>query len=639
MKKNIQRVPDEKIKNCPKFADHVNHKVNLPLFRFDNHYPTMTDTMKNFLKMQRDIQQNNAILSSYHRDLNNWMSDIDAKDEELKKKNKSKNSEKNSNFEDTLYNNQPIRSKVKQNRSVINKTTTTDQENKPIKKKISVNDAIPNRKISPTTTPEPTSQTEALENMFSQKSTSKTKVNEVKPKPGTVKNNSSMKPIKQSSAPRTYNQWDKFDYDAALDSAEEEDEANSDETGKENNNAQKLLDESNLLKLDGNEKLMKGKYNEAVKLYSQGIDICQENAALFANRGWAYYKLNRNLEAEIDYSRALALDPIYIKVIKRRAKVRLDLNKLASARKDLNRILQLEPKDKEAKQMLENIGKSTVKTELPKTESLKTMAEKQEKSQKPLEAKTKVEEIRYPRVRTDLEKPAPKIIPVDMKMYEIPIEGIVTSTNNQSKPIQEKSNKNFKKTKIVQEKSIINKNETKLEDDPAQFDAKMKELDAMTEELKKAQISLKDVSEKPKEKEPLKEKTETEKQATNAPKTNITKPTKNLQPQPQKSLPPPAETSFKFFQTFRKLDDSSKPTWLLSHKNIPALLKDQIDTDHASDIILAFENSDENDVSAKEFLQNFRKMPRLDILLMMVDDKVGSRIEKIGERFGIEFDV
>ena len=337
----------------------------------------MTDTMKNFLKMQRDIQQNNAILSSYHRDLNNWMSDIDAKDEELRKKNKSNNSEKNSNFEDTLYNNQPIRSKVKQNRSVINKPATADQENKPIKKKISVNDAIPNRKISPTATPEPTSQTEALENMFSQKSTSKTKMTEVKPKPGTVKNTSSKKPIKQSSAPRTYNQWDKFDYDAALDSAEEEDDANSEETGKENNNAQKLLDESNLLKLDGNEKLMKGKYNEAVKLYSQGIDICQENAALFANRGWAYYKLNRNLEAEIDYSRALALDPVYVKVIKRRAKVRLDLNKLASARKDLNRILQLEPKDKEAKQMLENIGKSTVKTELPKTESLKTMAEKQ----------------------------------------------------------------------------------------------------------------------------------------------------------------------------------------------------------------------------------------------------------------------
>ena len=248
-----------------------------------------------------------------------------------------------------------------------------------------------------------------------------------------------------------------------------------------------------------------------------------------------------------------------------------------------------------------------------------------------LDAKTEVEEIRYPRVRNDLEKPVPKIIPVDMKMYDIPIEGIVTSTKNQS-------NKNSKKTKIVQEKSIIDKNKMKLEDDPAQFDAKMKELDAMTEELKKAQISLKDVSEKPKKEDPLKEKV-TEKQETDAPKTNTTKPTKNLQPQPQKSLPPPAETSFKFFQTFRQLEDSFKSTWLLSHKNISALLKDQIDTDHASDIILAFENSDKNNIDAKKFLQNFRKMPRLDILLMMVDDKVGSRIEKIGKKFGIEFDV
>ena len=143
-----------------------------------------------------------------------------------------------------------------------------------------------------------------------------------------------------------------------------------------------------------------------------------------------------------------------------------------------------------------------------------------------MDAKTEVEEIRDPRVRNDLEKPVPKIIPVDMKMYDIPIEGIVTSTKNQS-------NKNSKKTKIVQEKSIIDKNKMKLEDDPAQFDAKMKELDAMTEELKKAQISLKDVSEKPKKEDPLKEKV-TEKQETDAPKTNTTKPTKNLQPQPQK---------------------------------------------------------------------------------------------------------
>ena len=108
-------------------------------------------------------------------------------------------------------------------------------------------------------------------------------------------------------------------------------------------------------KENGNKLLVKGKYEDAIKEYTSGIDLDNENPHLFANRGWAKFKKEAYAEAEEDFSEALVLDPLYQKVIKRRAQTRFILKKFTSAEEDVRRAIKISPTDKEARVMLEKI--------------------------------------------------------------------------------------------------------------------------------------------------------------------------------------------------------------------------------------------------------------------------------------------
>lgn len=67
-----------------------------------------------------------------------------------------------------------------------------------------------------------------------------------------------------------------------------------------------------------------------------------------------YYSL---YSAEADCSSAIQLDETYVKAYHRRARARMELKQYKEAKKDIEKILILEPSNKEAKALLSQIDK------------------------------------------------------------------------------------------------------------------------------------------------------------------------------------------------------------------------------------------------------------------------------------------
>lgn len=72
---------------------------------------------------------------------------------------------------------------------------------------------------------------------------------------------------------------------------------------------EKLADEK---KSQGNEALKKGEVAEAVRLYSEAIELSKTEAML-TNRAMAYIKLRKYKEALLDCEQALYLNPQFAK--------------------------------------------------------------------------------------------------------------------------------------------------------------------------------------------------------------------------------------------------------------------------------------------------------------------------------------
>ncbi|KYN02393.1 Mitochondrial import receptor subunit TOM70, partial [Cyphomyrmex costatus] len=93
----------------------------------------------------------------------------------------------------------------------------------------------------------------------------------------------------------------------------------------------------------GNVHFNTGKYNEAIAQYNKAIDICpKENvddlAILYQNRAAAYEKLKIYNFVKADCSKALELNPRYIKALLRRARILMQLGDLEAALKDITTI-------------------------------------------------------------------------------------------------------------------------------------------------------------------------------------------------------------------------------------------------------------------------------------------------------------
>lgn len=118
--------------------------------------------------------------------------------------------------------------------------------------------------------------------------------------------------------------------------------------------------QANQLKLEGNNLYKEGKTQEAVDKYTAGLRLCpfscvKDRAVLYANRGQMKRVLGLNDQAVRNCSRAVELDPAYLKALLRRAEIYEETDKLEESLADYTKVLELDPIHTEANRAIRRL--------------------------------------------------------------------------------------------------------------------------------------------------------------------------------------------------------------------------------------------------------------------------------------------
>ncbi len=95
----------------------------------------------------------------------------------------------------------------------------------------------------------------------------------------------------------------------------------------------------------GQEALNNKSYSSAIEHYSNAISISPFEAMLYFNRGMAFYKSEKMKEAEVDFDKALVLDPRMVNALSYRGLCREKLGKEKAALEDYTKAMQQKPDD------------------------------------------------------------------------------------------------------------------------------------------------------------------------------------------------------------------------------------------------------------------------------------------------------
>jgi len=140
------------------------------------------------------------------------------------------------------------------------------------------------------------------------------------------------------------------------------------------------------LKSEGNNLVQKGKYEEAVKSYTQCIKISPQEVASYTNRALCFLKLKKDSSATGDCTKALELDPKNVKAYYRRAQANKNQELYLSAIRDLRKVLEIEPSNKPAMNELEQVQKlvqTNSKRKVPITDVSEDESSSEEEEEKP----------------------------------------------------------------------------------------------------------------------------------------------------------------------------------------------------------------------------------------------------------------
>ncbi|KAM9847232.1 tetratricopeptide repeat protein 1 isoform 2-T3 [Aulostomus maculatus] len=109
------------------------------------------------------------------------------------------------------------------------------------------------------------------------------------------------------------------------------------------------------LKEKGNHQFKAGGWLEAEQSYTEALVLCpvcfqRERAVLFSNRAAARLHLDRKDQAILDCSRAIELNPDYVRALLRRAELYEQTEKLDEALEDYRKVLERDPNQTSARQ-------------------------------------------------------------------------------------------------------------------------------------------------------------------------------------------------------------------------------------------------------------------------------------------------
>ncbi|ETO85102.1 hypothetical protein F444_01077 [Phytophthora nicotianae P1976] len=205
-----------------------------------------------------------------------------------------------------------------------------------------------------------------------------------------------------------YKRWEKFDVDAALKEADE-DEGNKRQNKQQSASVQasgtgpsRVTATSNipaastttktreeLEKEEGNAHYKRGDYVAAIKSYTRCLGYNPQNAVVLSNRAMAYLKNREFANAEDDCTLALKSDPAHVKSYSRRGTARNALGKHRLALLDFHRAAMLDPKSRQIQTQLQstrNVIRTAIKRSPKRTEfSIEVVGESPMAKQTPSE--------------------------------------------------------------------------------------------------------------------------------------------------------------------------------------------------------------------------------------------------------------
>ena len=114
------------------------------------------------------------------------------------------------------------------------------------------------------------------------------------------------------------------------------------------NGTAEVKEKAESLKTIANDFFKDKKYNDAILNYTKAIDLISTNPVYYSNRSMAYLRVESFGYALEDASKAIQLDPKYIKGYYRRASSNMALGKFKKALKDYEAVIKVLPKDPDA---------------------------------------------------------------------------------------------------------------------------------------------------------------------------------------------------------------------------------------------------------------------------------------------------
>lgn len=247
---------------------------------------------RKLIDMQHQMRENNAYLNDYMHDLNAWTDDIKKKEETLKSK--------------------------------PNSSLTAEKELPPVR-----NFIPPPRPKKKSKKKSPSSKKPATIRAYDYRSWDKFDVD--------------------GECERLDNENGDGD-----DEGDEEEDDDADEEWEE----EVLKKKAEHYKECGNYQFKQKSYSEAIECYTKAIECDPTSPIYFANRAQCQLFEQRYGACESDCTLAIQLDENYLKAYYRRALARIELQKIEQARQDLEYVLARESTNKDAKMKLDEVNKN-----------------------------------------------------------------------------------------------------------------------------------------------------------------------------------------------------------------------------------------------------------------------------------------
>ncbi|KAI7998768.1 Tetratricopeptide repeat protein 1 [Camellia lanceoleosa] len=133
-------------------------------------------------------------------------------------------------------------------------------------------------------------------------------------------------------------------------------------TSNDDESIQKALVEANDAKLDGNRLFGDGQYEEALVRYEAALQVAPEmpssveiHSICHANRAICFFKLGKNEDTIKECTKALELNPNYVKALRRRGEAHEKLEHFEEAIADMKKILELDESDVQARRTIQRL--------------------------------------------------------------------------------------------------------------------------------------------------------------------------------------------------------------------------------------------------------------------------------------------